>query len=371
MLFIVRLWRKYLRLFDAAFPAGQLHDIGSIISAGASLVGGLLGSDATQSAAETQAGATRAGIDEQRRQFDLSRQDQAPFRNTGVAANARLAYLLGLNTSPNAATSAMTSTSGTAGVPTTYEAGQSNDPVWEDILGQFNASHAASYGAPMNRPWTADADAQRAYQSLVEQYNARKAAEQAQSTSQDVTAAPGGDYGSLLRKFGLSDLEADPVYQTGLKFGLDTGTNAINQRAIAGGGYNSGSTLKALTRYGTDYGSTKANEAYNRYNNDQTNIYNRLAGISGTGQTATNQIQAAGANATNNITDLTTQAGNARAAGIVGGANAWGNALTGIGTTYQNNQILKALQNGGSRNYYGGGTSSGSYVYDPAYESFT
>jgi hypothetical protein len=58
------------------------------------------------------------------------------------------------------------------------------------------------------------------------------------------SANPQGGYGSLLRKFGLSDLEADPVYQTGLKFGLDTGKNAINQRAIAGGGYNSGATLK-------------------------------------------------------------------------------------------------------------------------------
>jgi len=332
-------------------------------------------SSGSSSAADAQIGATQAGIDEQRRQFDLTREDQAPFRNTGVAANARLAYLLGLNPSPNAPASAMTSTGGTSsGVPTTFEPGQSNDPVWEDVLAQFNASHQAAYGTPMNRPWTADADAQRAYQSLVTDYNNRKAEQAPAASPEPAGSVSGGDYGSLLKKFGLSDLEADPVYQTGLKFGLDTGTNAINQRAIAGGGYNSGATLKALTRYGTDYGNTKANESYNRYNNDQTTIYNRLAGISGTGQTAANQIQAAGTNATNNITDLTTQAGNARAAGIVGGANAWGNAMTGIGTSYQNNQILKALQNGG-RNYggygYAGGTSSGSsYVYDPAYDNF-
>jgi len=126
-----------------------------------------------------------------------------------------------------------------------------------------------------------------------------------------------------MRPFTQADIDADPVYQSGLQFGLDEGRNAINSRAIAGGGYDSGATLKALTRFGTDYGSTKANEAYNRWTNDQSNIYNRLAGVSGTGQTAANQVQAAGTNAANMISGSYGDAGNARAASIVGGANAF------------------------------------------------
>jgi hypothetical protein len=235
----------------------------NLLSAGANIVSGLLGSNATRDATQAQTQATQDAILEQRRQFDLTRADQAPFRNTGVAANQRLAGLLGL-----------------------------------DVPG--------ANGQMQPR---------------------------------------GSDFGSLLKRFGLSDLEADPVYQTGLKFGLDTGTNAINQRAIASGGYNSGAALKALTRFGNDYATQRANESYNRFNQDQTNIYNRLAGVSGSGQTATNQVQSAGMNATNNITDLTTQAGNARAAGVVGGANAWGNALTGAANSMQNNAILDALLN--------------------------
>lgn len=146
----------------------------------------------------------------------------------------------------------------------------------------------------------------------------------------------GSDSGALLKRFSGQDLESDPVYQSGLKFGLDEGTKAINNRAIARGMYDSGATLKELARYGADYGSTKANEAYNRYNTDWTNIYNRLAGVSGAGQTATNAVASARGDLSNNLSNLITGQGNARAAGIVGGANAWGGALGNIANTAQN-----------------------------------
>lgn len=152
--------------------------------------------------------------------------------------------------------------------------------------------------------------------------------------------------GSLLKRFSKEDLTADPVYNSGLEFGLNEGIKGVNQRAMQGGGYDSGATLKALTKYANDYGTTKANESYNRYNTDQTNIYNRLAGVSGIGQAANNQVQSAGTNLVNNQTALTTDAGNARAAGIVGGANAWSNALSGIGSmanNYDTTQLLNKL----------------------------
>lgn len=233
--------------------------------AAVSVVGGLIGSNAARKAAKGQEAASREATAEQRRQFDLTRADFAPFLQTGTSANARLAALLGIE--------------------------------------------------------------------------------------------PGGTgEGELLRRITQADIEGDPVYQSGLEFGAREGRDAINARAIAGGGYDSGATLKALTRFGTDYGSTKANESYNRFVNDQTNIYNRLAGISGTGQVAANQIGAARSNMADQITDLTTGAGNARAAGIVGSANAWNRAIesgAGAFNMYQNNQILQQLmRNQGGR---GGG----------------
>jgi hypothetical protein len=56
------------------------------------------------------------------------------------------------------------------GAPTTYQAGQSADPVWEDVLAQYNAASQARFGTPMNRSWDADPEAQAQYQKLLEQY---------------------------------------------------------------------------------------------------------------------------------------------------------------------------------------------------------
>lgn len=219
----------------------------AVVPIASSVISGISGADAAKSAAGAQTGAVDAATAEQRRQYDQTRADYAPFRETGLAANARLAQLM----------------------------------------------------------------------------------------------QPGGD---LARRFTAQDLANDPVYNSGLQFGLDQGTGAINARALAGGSYDSGATLKALTKYANDYGSTKANESYNRFNTDMTNLYNRNAGLSGAGQTATGSVASAGQNAANNISDLNTQAGNARAAGIVGESNAWGNALGQANNAYQNyqnNQMLK------------------------------
>lgn len=239
----------------------------SLLGPAATLGAGALGASAASKAAQAGVDASNAAIGEQRRQFDVTQANNAPFLATGTAANARLKALLGL------------------------------DPNYT-----------------------------------------------------------GTDSGSLTRKFTAADMEADPVYQSGLKFGLDEGTKGINARAIAGGGYDSGATLKALTRFGNDYASTKGNESYNRFNTDATQVYNRLAGVSGAGQTAVNTVANAGTNATNAISGNITDAGNARAAGIVGGANAWGGAAQGINSalnSYQSNQILQALLRNNNGSYYG------------------
>lgn len=163
--------------------------------------------------------------------------------------------------------------------------------------------------------------------------------------------------GELTRKFTTADRDADPVYQSGLQFGLDRGTAGINQRAISGGQYDSGATLKALTMFGNDYGTTKAGESRERFVNDQTGAYNKLAGVAGFGQAATNQVNAANTNlgnATqsvnmnlgNALSGLTTDAGNSRAANIVGGTNAWGSALGNIANSINgtsSDKILRAL----------------------------
>lgn len=64
---------------------------GAVIGAGAAIIGGAMQSNATQDAAQTQADATRAGIAENQRQFDLTRGDYAPYRAAGTTALGQLA----------------------------------------------------------------------------------------------------------------------------------------------------------------------------------------------------------------------------------------------------------------------------------------
>jgi TP901 family phage tail tape measure protein len=56
--------------------------------------------------------------------------------------------------------------------PNTYINGQTSNQAWEQVLGQFNKEHAARFGLPMNREWTADEDAKKAKAVLDEQYKA-------------------------------------------------------------------------------------------------------------------------------------------------------------------------------------------------------
>ena len=62
-----------------------------------SVVSGIFGGGgAAEEAAEAQAGATQAGIAEQRRQFDIAQQQAAPFRQAGLSALQQQLALLGL-----------------------------------------------------------------------------------------------------------------------------------------------------------------------------------------------------------------------------------------------------------------------------------
>lgn len=170
------------------------------------------------------------------------------------------------------------------------------------------------------------------------------------------------EFGSLLRNFGAADFQADPGYD----FRLSEGMKGINNSAAARGGVLSGAALKAASKYNQNFASNEYGNAYNRFNTDKTNTFNRLASIAGVGQTATNQVGAAGQNMANNVSQNTLSAGNARASGYVGGAN----ALTGaIGQGVNSYMQYNAMQNpaGNAAGYNALGTSGpvGGTAADP------
>lgn len=325
----------------------------AVAVAGTAVVGAVVSSDASDKASKAQQQSSDKAILAQQAQSGQTRADNAQFLQTGTIANKRLASLLGLSPGgPSAGyDGALVDTS--SGMPTPVAKLYATDPTYKKAWDDYAAIHKKRFGQGFNQNSNASN-----IESEIRLRLPQTSAAQPADTATDTLNSP------LLRKFTANDLNADPVYNAGLKFGLDRGTEGINSRATASGMYDSGATLKALTQFGTDYGSTKANESYNRFTNDQGNMFNKLSGISGTGQVATNQVGAAGTNAANNISNDITGAGNARAAGIVGGANAWGNAGAGISSAavnYQNNQTLQALlrkQNSGNASSGYGGYSN-------------
>ena len=111
---------------------------------------------------------------------------------------------------------------------------------------------------------------------------------------------------------GNYDLTTDPGYQ----FRLEQGTNALDASAAARGNLFSGRQLKALTEYGQNFGT-------NEYNNR----FNRLASMAGMGQVSSGQSAGLGANYAQQMGGSIYDAGQARASGYMGQANAWQNAL--------------------------------------------
>ena len=153
----------------------------------------------------------------------------------------------------------------------------------------------------------------------------------------------GTDY--LTHQFTPEDFAAgiDPGYA----FRLQQGQMANQRAANIGGGALSGNTLAGLQEYTQGQASQEYGNAFNRYQTQRGNIYNTLASIAGLGQTAqqqTNQAaQAYGANTAN----LMTGAAAAQAAGTIGQANAYGNAIQGVG----NMAYLNSLRNNQTTSY--------------------
>ena len=133
------------------------------------------------------------------------------------------------------------------------------------------------------------------------------------------------------------DIYSDPSYQ----FRLQQGQDAIQSSAAAKGGLLTGATLKALQNYGQDAASQEYGNAYNRFNADQTNRYNRLSNLVGIGQNAAAQVGNAGAQTAQAVANNTMAGANSIAAGQVASANNWANTANNLGSMATSYAMMK------------------------------
>lgn len=400
--------------FDNAMAGRYVCNVAAAI-VGSAVVGAAASSSASSKASKAQGRAADAASQSQltasretnalqKEMFDQNRADALPWKNVGEGALNQLAWKMGitpasnmgdgnsrlnLNAQPIEDASRFDGAAYLAAYPDVASSEYYRDKPYQHYL-NWGKSEGRKAGYPANGgvgefdgaaylAANPDVASNEYYKDKPLQHylnwgkaEGRKATYKQAAIGQAASdtgyqGAP-SDFGSLSRNFTMADRDADPVYQSGLQFGLDQGVQGLERQAAASGSQLSGATLKALARYGNDYGTTKAQGAYERFNNNQTTQYNRLAGISGTGQQQVNQIGAAGQsyansvgantmNTANNIANNTIGAGNARAGSYMATANAFNNAIgTGI-NAWQQNRYLNSL---GSNNMTSYGTIPGS-----------
>lgn len=155
-----------------------------------------------------------------------------------------------------------------------------------------------------------------------------------------------GPDGELVRGFTLDDFEADPGYQ----FRLEEGTKALDRSASSRGQLYSGAQLRDLARFNQGLAKEEYGDAFNRFQIEQGNKFNRLGSLAGVGERATTTLGSFRSNTVRNVGNLQVAGGqsrasgyinaaNANAAGRVGAGNAWAQGLSGVGSAA--NQGLK------------------------------
>jgi hypothetical protein len=295
---------------------------------GAAIVGGALSAKGAKDAAKAQQSASdsasanslaaqQMAIDEQRRQYDTTRQDFAPFRDIGYGATNQLARLYGIQMP------AYGSYRPQPAAPTQSQNNLVRPPM----------DTGPGFRGGVQR------GAENAVNSAREQLGSAEQWFAERGLAPDGYAMPDEGYSAPAVTGGpdMSVFFNSPDYN----FRREEGQRDIGNSFAARGGAFSGNALRALTEY-------NSNLAAGEYGN----FFNRLAGLANIGQGGTAQTAHAGANMANNITSTIgntanqvgnnlMQAGNARASGIQGRYNALGDGLGfagGIGASYLQNR---------------------------------
>ncbi|QIM51626.1 hypothetical protein [Hydrogenophaga crocea] len=308
------------------------------IVAGGAVLGSVLGGMGSSSAAKKQQRAAEAATAAQRDALTRQEQLQEPFRDAGVMANNKLLSLLGLRSEADSA--AMS---------------QAFDRIYREERNIADQAHRAQYGFGFDdAPSWAKSDLQTWDQQIRDE--AKKRAQTAVGSG--TGGAGDSEFGSLMRDFSMADFEADPGYQ----FRMDEGMRGVEGGAAARGGLLSGAALKAIQKYGQGLASQEYGNAYNRYTTNQTNKYNKLAGLVSSGQGATNQLTNANAQFGQQQANNLIGAGNAQASGIMGMTNALVGGMNQGINAYQQNQLMNLIRQpsssgwGGSAGRWGNGT---------------
>lgn len=258
---------------------------GSILGGVASIIGGNSQKKAANKAADAQVRAAQLAIDEQRRQFDTTQQNFAPYLGAGTGALDQINALLGISTPSVSNTDWGSYVQGNPDALANWNSlkPQQRAQFGNDIS-QFGEYH---YGADGSR-----------------------------RDLGSYTTTSGGQVDQL---GAIESLKASPLYASLYR----NGENAVLSNASATGGLRGGNTQNSLANFGADTLSTVI----------QNQLAN-LGGIANMGMGSAGQLGQFGANMAGQVGNALTQQGQARAGAAltVGGINSgMANSLGALG----------------------------------------
>lgn len=290
----------------------------------------LIGGASSFLGGQAQSGAADQAAYNSNQQYLQTRQDFAPWRNSGIGALGQINALMGLGGNTGVST---------AGNPIpTSNAFASGGGGATPLVGQLYANQSKRGQTPIQ-----DIEAARALGLPISDLSWSQAGfgpggagyfPAAQTPAQQAATSNPMDAGTAQQN-AFASFRTDPGYQ----FAFDQGQKALQSSAAARGILNSGATAKALTNYGQGL----ADQQYGNY-------FARLQSLAGLGQSATGSTAQAGGQSAGQSGNALMAGGNARASAYGGVAQA---ANQGIGN------YLFANQFGGAGGYTPPGLNSG------------
>lgn len=241
----------------------------ALISAGSSIISGVIGSRAAKDAANTQNQAAQ----------QVSQQYQQSAQQSGQQ----------VVDAANAAGQRMIDASGQAGQQVVDAAGNAasgiNQATQQGVAGSQQAVGSAN-----------DLLSQLYGQSsgYTDPYR------QAGAGAVNSLAGLLGPNGEFMQQF-----KFDPNQDPGYQFRLEQGQKALERSAAARGGLQGGGTLKALERYAQGVASDEYGKSFERFQSDRKNRFGMLSDLAGVGQRAVGQqLEAANAYGTGTSRNL-------------------------------------------------------------------
>lgn len=152
--------------------------------------------------------------------------------------------------------------------------------------------------------------------------------------------AGGGGYGSLNTPFTADYMKQySPAYQ----FQLQQGQQGVLNQDAASQGSLSGASLKDLLSFNQNYANTAFNNAFNQYQTQNQNVYNRLSGLANIGEGAAANTATGASQFGQSIGSSMTNQGTALGAATVGASNSLG-SLGGLPWLLANQSNASTLQ---------------------------